>query len=135
MNGLFAGIQQKLKAVYSHLQQDYSEHLLNYLLEPANIVEKNISIEMDNGSKQSFQAFRSQHCDIRGPFKGGIRFHQNVSLDEVKALSAWMSIKTAVVNLPLGGGKGGIIVNPKELSSQELEKLSRAYIQAIASHI
>jgi glutamate dehydrogenase/leucine dehydrogenase len=90
---------------------------------------------MDNGKTQSFKAFRSQHNDAIGPFKGGIRFHELVTEDEVKALSTWMTIKCAVVGIPYGGGKGGVIVDPKKLSASELERLSRAYIRAIAKHI
>jgi glutamate dehydrogenase len=86
---------------------------------------------MDNGEQKIFTGFRSQHNNARGPYKGGIRYHQQVSLDEVRALSFWMSFKNAVVNVPFGGGKGGIIVNPKELSAGELERLSRGYIQKI----
>ena len=90
---------------------------------------------MDNGSTKIFKGFRSQHNDALGPHKGGIRFHPDVSRDEVKALSFWMTMKCAVVGIPLGGGKGGVIVNPKELSVVELEKLSRGYIRAIYKYI
>jgi glutamate dehydrogenase/leucine dehydrogenase len=90
---------------------------------------------MDSGKIKVFQGYRSQFSDARGPFKGGIRFHQDVTEEEVKALSAWMSWKTAVVDIPLGGGKGGVIVDPKELSDLELEKLARGYIKAIADFI
>ena len=132
---LFSGVQAQIKQAYEPLKDTYDIHLMEQLLEPINIVEADLEISMDNGSTKTFKAYRSQHCNIKGPHKGGIRFHQNVSLDEVKSLSAWMSFKTAVVDLPLGGGKWGIIVNPKELSQQEIEKLSRAYIQAIRQHI
>src|SRR3989339_99187 len=86
---------------------------------------------MDNGKIKVFTGFRSQYNNARGPYKGGIRYHQNVSLSEVKALSAWMTWKCSVAGIPYGGGKGGIIVNPKELSIGELERLSRGYIRAI----
>ena len=82
-------------------------------------------MKMDDGSIRVFEAFRSQHNDAVGPTKGGIRFHPNVSLDEVRALSTWMTFKCGVVGLPYGGGKGGIIVDPKQLSEGELERLSR----------
>lgn len=101
------------------------------LLEPKNFLEVAIPVKMDNGEVKVFKGFRSQYNDARGPFKGGVRFHPDVSIDEVKALSAWMAFKTAVINIPLGGGKGGVIVNPKELSEGELERLSRGYIRAI----
>ena len=90
-------------------------------------------IEMDSG--KTYKAFRIQHNNKRGPYKGGIRFHPEVDLDEVRALSTLMSFKTAAVGLPLGGGKGGIIVNPKELSDIELEELSRKYARALVPNI
>jgi len=90
-----------------------------------------ISVKMDSGETRTFVGFRSQYNNARGPFKGGIRYHWNVTLDEVKALSFWMMVKCATVNIPMGGAKGGVIVNPKELSQGELERLSRGYINAI----
>lgn len=107
------------------------DNIYNQLLEPKTVLEVNVPVKMDNGKVRLFKGFRSQFNDARGPFKGGIRFHPEVSYDEVRALSAWMALKTAVVNIPLGGGKGGVIVDPKELSQRELEVLSRGYIQAI----
>lgn len=92
-------------------------------------IEVAIPVQMDDGSQCIFQGFRSQHNNARGPYKGGIRYHQDVNLDEVRALSFWMTFKNAVVNVPFGGGKGGIIVNPKELSEGELERLSRGYMK------
>jgi len=102
---------------------------------PKRIIEISIPVKMDNGKIKVFQAFRSQHSDARGPFKWGIRFHQDVSRDEVKALSMWMSFKCAVIDIPLGWGKWGIIVNPKELSEGELERLSRAYVRGLYKYI
>lgn len=96
---------------------------------PDRYVEACIPVKMDSGVQKIFTGFRSQHNNARGPYKGGIRFHQDVNLDEVRALSFWMSFKNAVVNVPFGGGKGGVIVNPKELSVGELERLSRGYVQ------
>lgn len=101
------------------------------LKNPDRYVEVSIPIIMDDGSQKIFTGFRSQHNNARGPYKGGIRYHQQVNLDEVRALSFWMSFKNAVVDVPFGGGKGGIIVNPKELSSAELERLSRAFVAKI----
>ncbi len=98
---------------------------------PDRYVEVSIPIKMDDGSQKIFTGFRSQHNNARGPYKGGIRYHQQVNLDEVRALSFWMSFKNAVVNVPFGGGKGGIIVNPKELSPGELEQLSRGYVKKL----
>ncbi|MDP2860992.1 MAG: Glu/Leu/Phe/Val dehydrogenase [bacterium] len=102
---------------------------------PKRILEVNFPVKMDNGKIKMFKGFRSQHNNNLGPYKGGIRFHPQVSLDEVKALSMWMSWKCACVGLPLGGGKGGVIVNPKLLSEGELERLSRGYARAIADII
>jgi YD repeat-containing protein len=94
-------------------------------------VEISIPLEMDDGTQRIFTGFRSQHNNARGPYKGGIRFHQQVNLDEVRALSFWMTFKNAVVDVPFGGGKGGVIVNPKELSKGEIERLSRGYMQKL----
>lgn len=99
------------------------------LMQPDRYVEVSIPVRLDNGSQKIFTGFRSQHNNARGPYKGGIRYHQDVNLDEVRALSFWMTFKNACVNVPFGGGKGGIIVNPKELSVTELERLSRGYVQ------
>lgn len=111
------------------------ENLYEQLKSPVRMLEVNMPIRMDDGRVKMFQGFRSQFNDARGPFKGGIRFHPQVSYEEVKALSAWMTLKTAVVNIPLGGGKGGVVVDPKTLSARELEALSRGYIRAIAEII
>lgn len=102
---------------------------------PKRIIEVTIPVKMDNGKVRMFTGFRSQHNNARWPFKGGIRFHQDVSKDEVKALSMWMTFKCAVIDIPLGGGKWGIIVNPKELSKGELERLSRGYIRKLYKYI
>ncbi len=90
-------------------------------------------VDLDNG--KSFNAYRVQHNNQRGPYKGGIRYHQNVTLDEVKTLATLMSLKTAAVGLPLGGGKGGIEVNPRELTAAELEELTRKYVRGLHQHI
>ena len=109
-----------------------SAETLRRFKRPKNIIEFTINIKMDDGSSNVFTAFRVRHDDTRGPGKGGIRYHPNVSLDEVKSLALWMTCKTAVVDLPYGGAKGGIIVNPHTLSQSELERLSRAYMRHIA---
>ncbi|HDF3833844.1 TPA: NAD-specific glutamate dehydrogenase [Clostridioides difficile] len=101
------------------------------LKEPMRVIEVSIPVKMDDGSIKTFKGFRSQHNDAVGPTKGGIRFHQNVSRDEVKALSIWMTFKCSVTGIPYGGGKGGIIVDPSTLSQGELEGLSRGYIDGI----
>ncbi len=89
-------------------------------------------VEMDDGTVKIFTGFRIQHNHMRGPFKGGIRYHWDVNLDEVRALATWMTIKCGVVDIPMGGGKGGVICNPKDMSEKELEKMSRAFIRRIA---
>jgi glutamate dehydrogenase (NAD(P)+) len=94
-----------------------------------------LPVKMDDGATEVFPAYRVQWSDARGPSKGGLRFHPAETLDTVRALAAWMTLKTAVMDLPLGGAKGGIICNPKELSDGELERLSRAYMRALAHHI
>ena len=111
------------------------DNIFTQLQDPQKVLEVNIPVKMDNGAIKVFKGFRAQFNDARGPFKGGIRFHPQVSYDEVKALSAWMTFKTAVVNIPLGGAKGGVIVDPKILSRRELEELSRGYIRAIHKFI
>lgn len=105
--------------------------LKNQLQRPQKAIEVNFPVRMDSGEVRVFQGFRIQFNNARGPYKGGIRFHPGVTLAEVKALSAWMTIKCAVADVPFGGGKGGVIVDPKELSEAELENLSRNYLRAI----
>lgn len=102
---------------------------------PERVIEVSIPFKMDNGTTKVVTGYRSQHSSLRGPYKGGIRFHQNVTREEVIALSTLMSIKCAVVNIPLGGGKGGVVVNPKDLSNLELERLSREYSARITPFI
>jgi len=98
---------------------------------PERELKVSIPVEMDDGSIRVFEGYRVQHSSSRGPCKGGIRYHQNVDIDEVKALAAWMSFKCAVVNIPYGGSKGAVKVNPKELSRRELESLTRRYTAMI----
>lgn len=109
--------------------------LLSKLKKPNKVLQKKIKILMDNGKVKAFDAYRVQHNNWRGPYKGGIRFHQAADINEVKALALWMAIKTAVVNIPVGGAKGGITVDPKNLSMNELEKLSRAWVRAMYKNI
>jgi len=107
------------------------DNIYEQLKSPQKMLEVSIPVKMDNGNMRVFTGYRSQYNDARGPYKGGIRFHQNVTPEDVKALSAWMTWKTAVIDIPLGGGKGGVIVNTKNLSDGELERVSRGYIRAI----
>ena len=112
-----------------------SDKKIEILRQPQRQINVSIPVQMDDGSQKIFEGYRIQFNNARGPYKGGIRYHPNVSLDEVKALSFWMAIKCAVADLPLGGGKGGIIVDPKTLSQKELERLSRGYARLIADII
>lgn len=101
------------------------------LKQPLRVLEVSIPVKMDDGSLKVFKGYRSQHNDVLGPSKGGLRFHPSVTADEAKALSMWMTFKCAVVGLPFGGGKGGVTCNTKELSQRELEQISRGFIRAI----
>lgn len=105
------------------------------LREPDAVHTIELNVEMDNGKKHTFSAFRSQHNSARGPYKGGIRFHPQVTESEVKALSMWMTWKCATTGIPYGGGKGGVAVDPKQLSRSELQRVARAYARALAPHI
>ena len=107
------------------------KNIYEILKQPDRVLTVSVPVKMDSGEIQVFTGFRSQYNSALGPYKGGIRYHENVSLDEVKALSFWMMVKCATVNIPMGGGKGGIIVDSKKLSIGELERLSRGYIQKI----
>ncbi|PIR06573.1 MAG: glutamate dehydrogenase [Candidatus Komeilibacteria bacterium CG11_big_fil_rev_8_21_14_0_20_36_20] len=109
--------------------------ILKKLNQPDKIAQADLSVQMDNGQEKKFLAYRVQYDNSRGPYKGGIRFHHEVNLDEVKALSLWMAIKCAVVDIPLGGAKGGVVVDPKILSQLEIEQLSRAWVRAFQNII
>lgn len=108
------------------------EQVKELLQEPMRTLSVSIPVKMDDDSIHVFKGFRCQHNDVLGPTKGGIRFHPQVCEDEVKALAAWMTFKCSLVGIPYGGAKGGVLVNPKELSRNELERLSRGFIQAIS---
>jgi glutamate dehydrogenase (NAD(P)+) len=105
------------------------------LKQPKRILSVSVPIRLDNGSVKNFQGYRVQYNDARGPFKGGIRYHPNVTLDEVKALASWMTWKCAVADIPYGGSKGGVICNPKKMSLREKERITRRYTSAIADFI
>ena len=104
------------------------DHIYELLKEPQRVLEVSIPVKMDDGTYQVFKGYRSQHNNAMGPYKGGIRFHPNVDMHEVKALSIWMTFKGGVMGVPYGGGKGGVTVDPKTLSQGELERLARGYI-------
>ncbi|GFE71832.1 Glu/Leu/Phe/Val dehydrogenase [Chroococcus sp. FPU101] len=112
-----------------------SEDAIARLKHPKTSLSVSIPVRMDDGSLRIFQGHRVRYDDTRGPGKGGVRYHPNVNIDEVQSLAFWMTFKCALLDLPFGGAKGGITLNPKELSKQELERLSRGYIDAIADFI
>ncbi|MDI6855583.1 MAG: Glu/Leu/Phe/Val dehydrogenase [Candidatus Thermoplasmatota archaeon] len=129
----FEVAQKQLDICAKNLGLDPQVHAI--LREPMRIIQVSIPVRMDNGKVKVFQGFRVQYNDARGPCKGGIRYHPAETIDTVKALAAWMTWKCAIVDIPYGGGKGGVICNPKEMSQGELERLSRGYIRAISSFI
>lgn len=110
----------------------YKNEMFELLKEPIRLLTVRIPVRMDDGTVKIFTGYRSQHNDAVGPTKGGVRFHPEVDEEEVKALSIWMSLKCGITNLPYGGGKGGIICDPRQMSFRELERLSRGYVRAIS---
>jgi glutamate dehydrogenase/leucine dehydrogenase len=121
----FESLQEQIDDAGAYV--DVTEDVLERFKQPERVLETTLSIERDDGSVATFDAYRSQFNGDRGPYKGGIRYHPDVSRDEVKALSGWMAYKTAIVNVPYGGGKGGIALNPSEYSTSELERITRSY--------
>ncbi|PSQ42858.1 glutamate dehydrogenase [Halobacteriales archaeon SW_7_68_16] len=121
----FESLQEQVRDAADYV--DASEDRLERLGYPDRVLELNLSVEMDDGSVERFKAYRSQFDGSRGPYKGGIRYHPGVNRDEVKALSGWMVYKCALVDIPYGGGKGGIELDPGDYSEAELERITRAY--------
>jgi glutamate dehydrogenase len=113
----------------------YDEGMFELLKEPLRMLEVRIPIKMDDGLVKVFTGYRAQHNDAVGPTKGGVRFHPQVTEDEMKALSMWMTLKCGIVDLPYGGAKGGIICDPRQMSMNEIEKLSRGYVRAISQFV
>jgi glutamate dehydrogenase (NADP+) len=130
---LFADASQRLAKALKHVS--ISEDAIEHLKYPKASLAVSIPVRMDDGSLRIFQGYRVRYDDTRGPTKGGVRYYPTVNLDEVQSLAFWMTFKCAALNLPFGGGKGGICLNPKELSKLELERLSRGYVDAIADFI
>ncbi|MBI4117752.1 MAG: Glu/Leu/Phe/Val dehydrogenase [Parcubacteria group bacterium] len=124
---------KQLKNVSKFFRED--AETLALLSSPQKIIDMNFPVRMDDGTLKIFHGYRVQYNNARGPYKGGIRFHPDTDLDEVKALALWMAIKCSVVDIPFGGGKGGVTVDPKHLSPMETERLSRAYGRALANDI
>jgi len=129
----FGIAQAQLDEAAEVLQLDPDMHA--FLREPMREYHFTIPVRMDDGNVRTFKGFRVQYNDARGPGKGGIRFHWEETIDTVRALAAWMTWKTAVVDIPLGGAKGGIIVDPRQLTQTELERLCRGYVRNIARYI
>ncbi|WP_025782946.1 Glu/Leu/Phe/Val dehydrogenase [Sporosarcina sp. D27] len=127
---LFTSTQVVIKEALDKL--GYDEGMYELLKEPMRMTEVRIPIKMDDGKVKVFTGYRGQHNDAVGPTKGGVRFHPDVTLDEVRALSMWMTLKAGIVDLPYGGGKGGIVCDPREMSMDELERLSRGYVRALS---
>ncbi|MCD2138617.1 Glu/Leu/Phe/Val family dehydrogenase [Salinicoccus halitifaciens] len=113
----------------------FDEGMYDLIKEPLRVLRVRIPVRMDDGSVKVFTGFRAQHNDAVGPTKGGVRFHPNVTEEEVVALSMWMTLKAGIVDLPYGGGKGGIICDPREMSIEEVERLSRGYVRAISQFV
>ncbi len=132
-NNPFLIAQQQLAQAAQVMDLDPATHEL--LRWPMREFHVHFPVKMDDGSTRVFEGFRVQYNDARGPTKGGLRFHPDETFDTVRALAAWMTWKCAVVDIPLGGGKGGVVCNPKELSPGELERLSRGYIRALGHYI
>lgn len=132
----FSSLQEQLDHASAYMDDmDVSDGVFERLKHPERVLETNLTVEMDDGQLEVFKAFRSQFNGDRGPYKGGIRYHPNVSRDEVKALSGWMVYKCAVVDIPYGGGKGGIVIDPQEYSTTELERITRSFAKELRPFI
>ncbi len=129
----FENAKKQLDKVSSSFAED--GEIIEILKSPERFIEISIPVKMDSGNIKIFKGYRSQHSSALGPYKGGIRFHENVNPDEVKALAMWMTWKCSLAGIPLGGGKGGVTVDPSELSVKELESLSRGFIRGIYRNI
>src|SRR3990167_11079386 len=125
----FESALKQLEKATKHLK--LTEYQYERLKNSEKVISVNFPVKMDNGKIKIFHGFRVEHSSAKGPYKGGIRFHHQVDMNEVKALAFWMAIKCAVADIPMGGGKGGVEVDVKKLSEGELERLSRAYARAI----
>jgi len=129
----FESLQEQIDDAAAYLE--YPTDVLERLKHPERVLETNLSVELDDGSIEVFQAFRSQFNGDRGPYKGGIRYHPQVSRDEVMALSGWMVYKCAAVGIPYGGGKGGIQIDPRQYSAGEIERITRSFAKELRPFI
>ncbi|MGG1368122.1 Glu/Leu/Phe/Val dehydrogenase [Priestia megaterium] len=130
LNNPLEEFQETLKEAISYL--NYPKEVFEFLKKPMRFLEVSIPVKMDDGTTQIFQGYRAQHNDATGPTKGGIRFHPDVTAEEVKALAGWMSLKCGITDLPYGGAKGGIVCEPRNMSLPELQRLSRGYVRAVS---
>ncbi|WP_203364709.1 Glu/Leu/Phe/Val dehydrogenase [Bacillus sp. REN10] len=130
---LFTSTQNVIKEALTKL--GYTEEMYELLKEPLRMLTVRIPVRMDDGSTKVFTGYRAQHSDAAGPSKGGVRFHPEVNEEEVKALAAWMTLKAGIVDLPYGGGKGGVVCDPRQMSMGEIERLSRGYVRAISQMV
>lgn len=133
MNNLFKLTQNQIKQAI--VTGKINKNVTKRLLQPTNEIIVNFPTVLGNGETKMFKGYRIQHNNILGPYKGGLRYNDNVNLDEVKSLASWMTIKCALQDLPFGGGKGGIKLNPADYSCKDLENISRAFVKAFNSHI
>jgi glutamate dehydrogenase (NAD(P)+) len=129
----FESFQEQVEDAAQYV--DIDDGLLAHLTSPERILETNLAVEMDGGEIELFRAYRSQFNSARGPYKGGIRFHPGVTRDEVKALSGWMTYKCATVGIPFGGGKGGVVIDPRDYSEAELERVTRSFARELTPMI
>jgi glutamate dehydrogenase/leucine dehydrogenase len=129
----FESLQEQIDDAAAYL--DVEGDVIERLKHPERVLETNLAVEMDDGGIERFKAFRSQFNGDRGPYKGGIRYHPGVTRDEVKALSGWMVYKCAVVDIPYGGGKGGIVIDPDDYSEGELERVTRSFAKELRPFI
>lgn len=130
---ILSGAIASMEAAAVHVRPD--PEVLERLKGPQVVLQVWIPVRMDDGTERIFEGYRVRHTDVRGPAKGGIRFHPKVDIDEIESLAFWMTFKCAVLGLPFGGAKGGVVVDPKQLSHLELERLSRGYIEQVADFI
>ena len=132
-NNLVTSTQNIIKEALHKL--GFDDGMYDLIKEPLRFLQVRIPVRMDDGTVKTFTGYRAQHNDAVGPTKGGVRFHPDVDEEEVKALSMWMTLKCGIVNLPYGGGKGGIVCDPRQMSIHEVERLSRGYVRAISQFV